>query len=223
MSGKNKIGETTKMKTKMKKLILAAGAILMATSSAWGARANRGGEERTRLVTETVTIRLGGQEFRQDSVIRIKQALRQQGVDLNGKAIKSITVLAKSRQGRGTARLVVDRERSASVRVDVDTRADRRTDRRGLRRLFDQNGGMNRVSLESPIRVQRQLRSGIGSAQVELTGNIKVARIKVELVSEERSRQKPRERSDEEVVIDIIGGIIGGIIENERDKKRGRP
>lgn len=207
----------------MKKLVLAASAILMATSSAWGARSDRG-SDRTRLVSQTEVIRLGGTEYQQESIIRIRQALKRQGVSMEGKAIKSVTVVAKSRQGRGMARLLVGRDQSSPKTVGVDTRADRRSDRRSLRRLFEQKGGMNRLTLSSPVSVQRQLRQGTGAVRVQLNGNIKVARIKVELVSKAGPGKRLRKRSDEEIVIDIIGEIIGGIVENERDKKRrGRP
>lgn len=211
----------------MKKTIIAVTTVLMATSSAFGMGSERGSDrDRGRLVSQTEVIRLRGEVFQGENTIRIRRALRDQGVSMEGKAVKSVTVMAKSRQGRGRVRLLVNRESSAPARIAVDTRADRRDERRALRRLFNERGGMNRVTLESPIRARRQLRDGTRRVQLVLSGNIKVARIRVELVSKEEEirkpvPKKPRERSDAEIIRDLIGGIIGGIIEEEIG--RGRP
>lgn len=214
-------GENNK-EDNMKKIVIAVSTILMATSSAFGMSPERGSDRgRDRLVSQTEVIRLGGKEYNGESVIGLIKALRRNGVNMQGKAIKSVTVLAKSREGRGKARLVVNRERSSSVRVKIDTRAGQR----GSQRLFRERGGMNSVSLRSSARVDRQLERGVRQAQLVLNGNIKASQIRVELVSRVRSRRpapkKPRKRSDKEIIGGLIGGIIGDLIEDEIG--RGRP
>jgi len=213
----------------MKKIVIAVSTVLMATSSAFGMRSERGSDRdrgRDRLVSQTEVVRLRGEVFRGENTIGIKKALKRQGVNMEGKAVKSVTVVAKSRHGRGQVRLLVNRERSASATVGVDRRADRRDGRRSLRRLFNERGGMNRITLDSPIRARRQLRNGTGRIQVRLNGNIKVARIRVELVSKAKRRnkptpKKPKKKTDKEIIRDLIGGLIGKVIEEEIG--RGRP
>lgn len=135
-----------------------------------------------RLVTKVYSIPVTrGEVLRGESVIKIRQALRRQGVNLEGKAIKSVSMRAKSKHGRAKVSLQVGRFDSREKRID------------GNRRAFERRGRrtMHSVSLAAPLSVREQLARGgtQGRVRLNLRGNIKMGRVEVEVVSRKRRRR----------------------------------
>lgn len=135
----------------------------------------RRGERRRRLIVERYSIPVRrGEILREDSVIPIRRALRAQGVRLDGKAIRSVTLRAKSRHGRGRVALQVGRFDSRRKRIDGD------------RRLFRRRGSrtFHTIHLEAPLSVKEQLaRGGVrGRVRLNIRGNVKVRSVEVEVV-----------------------------------------
>lgn len=134
---------------------------------------------RRRLVVETYSIPVDRNEVLSgESVIKIRKALKEQGVDLNKKAIRSVSVRAKSKHGRGKVSLQVGRFDTEEQRIDGNRRAFRR---RGPRT-------MHNLALQAPLSVREQLsRGGVrGPIRLHLRGNIKVGKVMVEVVRKRR-------------------------------------
>ncbi len=135
---------------------------------------------RRRLVTQTYSIFVNpNRVLREESIIKIRKKLAEQGVDLRGKAIKSVRLRAKSKYGRGVVSLQVGRHNSEERRI------------RGNREDFIGSGAMHNLVLYGPLTVREQLeRGGLrgGAVRLNLRGNIKVKRIVVEVVQSRRRR-----------------------------------
>lgn len=157
-------------------LIDLIGSVKDAVDNVKGRRPDR---NRKRLVVEKYSIPVRrGEVLRGDSVIAIRRALRDQGVRLKGKAIKSVTVKAKSKHGRGNVALQVGRFDSRRRTIDGDRRS---FNRRGPR-TFDT------VVLRAPLSVREQLARGgaKGAIRLNIRGNVKVRSVEVEVVRRRR-------------------------------------
>ncbi|MGH1468988.1 MAG: hypothetical protein ACRBBP_08940 [Bdellovibrionales bacterium] len=134
---------------------------------------------RRKLVVETYSIPVNRREvLRGESVIQIRKALKEQGVNLEGKAIRSVGLRAKSRHGRGKVSLQVGRFDTEEKRIE------------GRPRAFDRKGPrtMHNLALKAPVTVREQLsRGGVkGPIRLNLRGNIKVGKVMVEVVRKRR-------------------------------------
>ena len=116
-------------------------------------------------------INFGGQEFRGQTTLRIKQELKRNypNLNLDRAELERVILVAKSKQGNAQARLVVGRFDSRSEQID------------GNPFDYNHNGSFNRIPFEAPNR-------GNGVWQIEMRGNVKVKKILVN-VRMERNRR----------------------------------
>lgn len=114
---------------------------------------------------KTVVIPMYGQHTRGQSVLKIKQLIKQQrpNIDLSQMKLKKVTLVAKSKQGRGQATLVTGQ--SAGYPATVY----------GSPRGFHSNAPRT----YSEVSLRNTSGSSQGRWQVELRGNIKVDEIVV--------------------------------------------
>lgn len=117
---------------------------------------------------QNVVIHMSGQTLQGFNVIKLKKMLKMQnpGLDLFNAKLKKVTLIAKSKMGRGQATLLVGQ--SASYPETVF----------GNPRSFEYGGprSFSQVVLQNPAGPQSQ-----GKWQVELKGKIKVQKIIVTL------------------------------------------
>jgi hypothetical protein len=134
----------------------------------------------TALASERFVLQLNDAEFNGRSAIALKTLLmRQHRINANRYQLEQVSMMAKSRAGRGTAALRVGRYQSNEQRVQGDPRSfnDRSP------RSFD------RLSFYNEARRDRGQ-----EWQIILVGNIKVRRIVVALDRQGRDRDDREDR-----------------------------
>jgi hypothetical protein len=124
-------------------------------------------QKRTHSRIQTLRIPMYGQQYRGFNVLKIKQLIKQQNprMNLQQMKIQSITLMAKSKQGRGEATMIIGQ--SAGYPEVVG----------GQPRAFNSQAPRSYKS----VLLQNPSYSSQGKWQVELQGNIKVKTIIVHL------------------------------------------
>jgi hypothetical protein len=117
---------------------------------------------------QNIKIHMYGEHLRGQNVLKIKQLLKQQTgmMNLQGVQIKKVTLIAKSKKGRGQATLVVGQSAEYPETIGGNPRAFQSVSPRSY----------DRVTLVNTTG------SSQGKVQVELQGNIKVKEIIVTIV-----------------------------------------
>ena len=126
-----------------------------------------------------IVINTYGQHLRGFNVLKIKQMIKQQnpGINLQMAKLQSVTLIAKSKAGRGQAALIVGQTSSYPATIY------------GSPRMFQSNAPrtFSQVTLQNPAPM-----GAGGKWQVELQGNIKVDQIIVKLAGQGHYRPGPR-------------------------------
>lgn len=118
-----------------------------------------------------------GERFTQNSVLKLKQGLKNQhGLNVNKWRIERVRLVAKSRQGNGRAKLVVGPNHTRWQRVDGGQRAFR----------IDQPWTWDKINFRNP-----SYRSE-GNWQIHTRGNLKVKRVVMFLERKRDLRPHPR-------------------------------
>lgn len=113
-----------------------------------------------------IRIPMGGEMFMQNSTIYVRQRLRQMGINTQGKKLRKLTLVAKSKKGRGSAYLQIGNKTKPMKTVDKD--------HSGWGFQSERPVSYNRVEWRAKGPTQ-------GVWQVHMRGRIKVKAIIVEL------------------------------------------
>jgi hypothetical protein len=137
--------------------LLVLGLTLVLSLDSFAQRRHRPVQQKERLI-----LNLNGEHFRQDSVIPLKARLKRQnpGLVLRGTELIRVRVIAKSRQGRGTASLVVGNYEQDRAGISGNPMDFNHPEKYTYSPVVLQNGNDSR-----------------GNWQVHLRGNIKVLRV----------------------------------------------
>ncbi|MBT3236625.1 MAG: hypothetical protein HN353_11780 [Bdellovibrionales bacterium] len=113
------------------------------------------------LGRERVQLSFGGQQFRGQQTIKLRQKLRQQhGIVSQGRQLVAAVVVGKSKHGMGTVKLKVGGALSYAQTLD------------GYPSEFNRGGNFYRVRIQNPQSYNSQ-----GVWQLKLKGNIKIKKV----------------------------------------------
>ena len=136
---------------------------------------------------QRLEIEYGGQIFKGQSVLFLKQEITKKHPRINFKKwdLKRVVLVAKSARGFGEAHLKVGRDESRIETID------------GNRPDFRNQGNYHRISFRSPGPDQ-------GKWQIHLKGNIKVK--KVIIVAQKKAPRRPQVTRSCQVVLETVWG-----------------